>query len=106
MTTDWEDFKREHPLEEEGQAEYDRLSLAFGIGEQVKDLRHKFGWSQQDLAQQMGTTQPVIARLENGGSPPSLTTLQRLAVAFDAQLNVRFTPRRGGQGDPVLRNVS
>jgi transcriptional regulator with XRE-family HTH domain len=46
-----------------------------------------------DLARRMGTTQSVIARLEAGGSKPSMTTLERVAHALDVDLRFDFEKR-------------
>jgi len=40
----------------------------------------------------MGTTQPVVARLESGRSRPSMRTLKRLAEATGSRLLIRFEP--------------
>jgi transcriptional regulator with XRE-family HTH domain len=63
---------------------------ACGLGEGLEAPEHRV-LRQEQLAQRMGTTQSVIARLEAGGSPPSLRTLDRLADVLEADLTVRFT---------------
>jgi transcriptional regulator with XRE-family HTH domain len=40
----------------------------------------------------MGTTQPVVARLEGGQWRPSMRTLQRLAEATGSRLHISFAP--------------
>jgi len=42
---------------------------------------HK-GWSQKELAAQLGTSQSYIARLEAGVIDPQVSTLKRLAAAL------------------------
>ena len=37
--------------------------------------------------------QPSIARLENGSSMPSLSFLERIAAALDAQVEIKIRPR-------------
>jgi transcriptional regulator with XRE-family HTH domain len=44
-------------------------------------MRHAAGLSQRALARRAGTSQPAIARYEQGGATPSWETLQRLAAA-------------------------
>lgn len=92
-TTRWEDLKRSRPLSAEGRLEYRRTRMAVEVAEQVRARRTALGLTQEQLAERMGTTQSVIARLEAGGSPPSLRTLERLAEVLDADLTVRFTAR-------------
>lgn len=63
------------------------------IGYQVARLRLQRGLTQAQLAEMVGTRQPSIARLENGSSTPSLTFLDRIAKALDAQIELRLIPR-------------
>jgi ribosome-binding protein aMBF1 (putative translation factor) len=60
---------------------------------QIRGLRHKNEWSQPALAEKIRTTQNQIYRLENTRTAkPTLTTLKKLAAAFDVGLVVRFVP--------------
>ena len=59
----------------------------------VIDARNRAGLTQQALARKMGTTQPVVARLESGRTRPSMRTLERLAKATGSRLLIRFEPR-------------
>jgi transcriptional regulator with XRE-family HTH domain len=61
----------------------------------VYDAREAAGLTQKELAQRVGTTQSVIARLEDADyRGHSLTMLQRIAKALDLQLSVQFVPAR------------
>ncbi|HMD83576.1 MAG TPA: helix-turn-helix transcriptional regulator, partial [Terriglobia bacterium] len=55
--------------------------------------RNRVGLTQAELARKMGTTQPVLARLEGGRAHPSMRTLERLARATGTRLLIRFEPR-------------
>ncbi|MDE2058520.1 MAG: helix-turn-helix transcriptional regulator [candidate division NC10 bacterium] len=61
----------------------------------VIKARNRAGLTQQQLARRMGTTQPVVARLESGRTRPSMRTLERLAEATRSRLLIRFEPREG-----------
>lgn len=64
-----------------------------GISFQVRAIRQDRGWSQKELAGRVGMTQEGISRLENTDYGKfTLTTLKRLASAFDVALEVRFVP--------------
>lgn len=52
--------------------------------------RLRAGLTQAQLAQRMGTKQPVIARLEAGRRSPNIRTLRKLAAATGSRLVVRL----------------
>lgn len=54
----------------------------YGGRETVATLRMKRGWSQQQLADAMGTSQPQVARIESGRLDPQLSTLRKLSNAL------------------------
>jgi len=73
---------------------YEALEEEFVLASAVIEARNRAGLTQQALAKRMGTTQPVVARLESGRVPPSLRTLERLARATRSHLRIRFEPQR------------
>ncbi|MFZ0395887.1 MAG: helix-turn-helix transcriptional regulator [Terracidiphilus sp.] len=73
---------------------YAALEDEFAIARAVIAARNRAGLTQSELARKMGTTQPVVARMESGRVQPSLKTLQRLARATGSTLRIRFEPRR------------
>ena len=70
--------------------EYDALEEEFALATALIKARADAGLTQEELAQRMGTTQSVIARLEGGKSRPSTTTLARVAKATGTRLKVSF----------------
>jgi ribosome-binding protein aMBF1 (putative translation factor) len=72
---------------------YDALEEEFVLAAAVMDVRNRAGLTQEELARKMGTTQPVVARLESGRSRPSMRTLERLADATRSRLLISFEPR-------------
>ncbi len=72
---------------------YDALEEEFVLASAVMDVRNRAGLTQEELARKMGTTQPVVARLESGRSRPSMRTLERLADATGSRLLISFEPR-------------
>lgn len=58
--------------------------------ERLVALREQAGLTQSQVAARMGTTQPVIARLEAGGRDPRLSTIERYARTIGADLEVRI----------------
>lgn len=69
---------------------YEALDEEFTIALAVMNARAQAGLTQEELAQKMGTTQPVVARLESGRTQPSMRTLKRLAQATDSRLFIGF----------------
>jgi transcriptional regulator with XRE-family HTH domain len=72
---------------------YEALEEEFALASAVIAARNQAGLTQQALARKMGTTQPVVARLESGRTRPSMRTLERLAKATGSRLLIRFEPR-------------
>ena len=63
------------------------------IAQAVAAHRLRLNLSQAELAELCGTTQSAIARVEAGGRPPRIDTLQRIANALDCTLRVELDPR-------------
>jgi ribosome-binding protein aMBF1 (putative translation factor) len=90
---DWAEL-RDRRLTEPGAAEaYDAARLAFELGKAVREMREQRGWTQTQLAELSGMTQPAVARFEAGGTVPTIPVLERLAHALEAELIVRLAPR-------------
>ena len=73
---------------------YGRLDPAYQVARQVIELRAKQNLTQRTLAERIGTKQSSISRLESLASAPSLSFLQRIAEALDAELKIQFIPRQ------------
>jgi len=66
------------------------------IAQLVYDARTHAGLTQLQLAKLVGTTQPVIARLEDADyRGHSLRMLRRIAAALKKDVEIRFVPRTG-----------
>ena len=66
-------------------------SLSTYIATQIKVLREQRQLTQKELAERAGMAQPRIAVLEDVNySSWSISTLRRLAEAFDVRLSVKF----------------
>jgi ribosome-binding protein aMBF1 (putative translation factor) len=87
--------QKAHPIERirERLAGAEEGWLFAQIAGQVAERRKELGLSQVQLAELCNTTQSAIARLESGGRPPRIDTLQRIANALDCELAVELRPR-------------
>lgn len=86
----WTEVRRRRMEKPVARTSYEKTRLAYELGRQVRELREAHGLSQRQLAERMHTTQSVIARLEAGGSKPSISTLERVANALGASVDIRF----------------
>jgi transcriptional regulator with XRE-family HTH domain len=84
----WGEINAGRPLTAEGRAAYEDEARISAFRELVYSLRTKAGLTQAELAERMGTTQSAIARMEGGGSRPTLETLEKIAGAVGAELIV------------------
>ena len=62
-------------------------------------LRSRAGFTQEQLAERVGTTTSVISRLENADyEGHSLSMLRRVAAALDRNIEIRFSQRSARAG--------
>ncbi len=83
-----------------------RLAPYEGLARIVIARRQSLGLTQQQLAERVGTSHSVISRIESGQHPTSVTTLRRLASAFETHLVVGFRDEPGSVADQELVAVS
>jgi ribosome-binding protein aMBF1 (putative translation factor) len=73
-------------------AAYDELEDEFAVATALIKARGDAAMTQEQVAQAMGTTQAVVARLESGKTMPSTRTLGRFAKATHTRLRISFEP--------------
>lgn len=57
----------------------------------VRELRARFRWSQQDLADAIGATRQTIGLIEKGDYSPSITLALKIATAFSVPVEDVFS---------------
>ena len=57
------------------------------LADNLKRLRKKRGWSQTQLAEQIGSHLSHINRIETGKYNPSLDVVQKMAAVFDVTID-------------------
>lgn len=90
------DVAKEWLKEPEFRAAYDSLEEEFALAQALIRARANADMTQEQVAQKMGTTQAVVARLESGRSMPSTRTLQRYANATGTRLRITFEAGKRG----------
>ena len=81
----FEAFRDEQLRDDELRREYESMEPEFSLAREVLELRRAKHLTQKQLAEQMGTSQPAIARIESGNYRNlSLAFIRRLADALDA----------------------
>lgn len=61
-------------------------------GALLREARARAGLTQRELARRAGTSQSVVARIEQGRCDPSTATLARLLAAAGFELRAELTP--------------
>jgi len=84
------DFIQEIEKDSEYNEARESLKPHFALGDAVLRARMKRGWSQTELAEQVGTRQANISRIEAGLGNPTLNLIQKLIQVLELELN--FTP--------------
>jgi DNA-binding XRE family transcriptional regulator len=65
--------------------EYDKV---FGIGERIAERREELGLTQGQVAKRAGVGQTEICRIERGKANPTRATLEKIATALEARLDL------------------
>jgi DNA-binding XRE family transcriptional regulator len=89
----WKEHKNNLMKNPEFVKEYNSLEPEYKLAADLIRLFLARGLTQEDLAKLLNAKQESIARLENGGLTPSLSTMKKLAEALDAELEIIFRPR-------------
>jgi len=86
-------LKREMLADAATRTAYDAQAEEFAIARELIAARARAGLSQSEVAERMGTTQSVVARLESGKRPPSMRTVERFAQAVGGHAVLRIEPQ-------------
>ena len=90
----WREHKKLLMDDPEFKKEFDNLAPEYKFAANLIRLRLARGFTQEDLARLLNTKQESIARLEGGGSLPSLSTMKKLANALGADLEINLLPQK------------
>jgi ribosome-binding protein aMBF1 (putative translation factor) len=85
-------LRRDLLKDPEVRAEYDRLGPIFAVVGEMVEARQAAGLTQAEIAGRMGTSQSVIARLENARHMPTFDMVARYAAAIGRRLDIHLVP--------------
>jgi transcriptional regulator with XRE-family HTH domain len=71
------------------------------VAKAVRDLRHARNLSQRQLAARMQVPRTYISKIENGKAMPTLSSLERLASALEAEIGQLLHDGRSRRQDAV-----
>ena len=75
---------------------YNNLEEEYTLVREMLLARSKSGFTQEAVAELMGTTKSAVSRLESAGKhAPSLTTLKKYAQAVGCHLVIKLVPKSG-----------
>lgn len=95
----WKEHKKILMREPDFKKEYDALEPEYKFAAALIRLRLAKGLTQEDLARLLNTKQESIARLEGGGSLPSLSTMKKIARVLEADLEINLKPKSQSRQD-------
>jgi len=56
------------------------------IGKNIRQLRHKNGWSQSQVAQRLNISIPAFSKIETGLTDINITRLHQIATLFEVPI--------------------
>jgi ribosome-binding protein aMBF1 (putative translation factor) len=90
--TSFAKLRRDLLKDPEVRAEYDRLGPIFAVVGEMVEARQSAGLTQAEIAHRMGTSQSVVARLENARHMPTFDMVARYAAAIGRRVAIHLVP--------------
>lgn len=86
----WEEAKKILMKDKDYRKIYERMKPEYELANSLIKIRLRKKLSQKNLAEKIGTKQPVISRLESMVAKPSLSLLTKISKALDVKLRIYF----------------
>lgn len=99
---DWKEARDKILSDPEVQGHYEQLKPKYQVIKQLIEQRKRLNITQKELAERLGTTQSVIARLESGKGNITLQTLERMSEVLGCILNIKLEPISSEGKKPTL----
>lgn len=84
----WNKFKQELLKNPATKTEYDKLNVEYKLAADLLRARLKRKLTQTELAKKAGVSQVIIARLESGGTNPTVETVNKVSKALGKRLKL------------------
>jgi len=85
-----EDKHKELLNDPEYKKAYTKLEEEFLVAKALIEARKSANLTQTQVAERMGTTQSVVARMESGNPLPSLKSVVRYAAAVNSKIELKL----------------
>lgn len=90
----WRVLKQELLRDAAFREAYEELEPEFQTAKTVIALRAAQGLTQAEMADRARIQRPVLSRIEGAKAMPTISTLERLAAALGARVEIRFVDRK------------
>jgi len=90
----WKEVKQELLRDPAFRRAYEELEPEFQAARAVIALRTARGLTQEEMAIRARIQRPVLSRIEGAQAMPTIPTLERLAAALNAKVEIRFVDRK------------
>ena len=80
-----------------------RRQLGLRLGQQIAGQRKALGWTQDQLAEQLGVDTETVSRFERGVTIPALLTIDRLAGVLQTSVAALLSAASVCPSDRAIR---
>ena len=75
------------------------------VGKNIRTLRHKRGWSQEDVANRLGISIPAFSKIETGVTDINLSRLEQIANIYEVNV-VNLLSLEIEEAEPQVSNLT
>ncbi len=75
------------------------------LGERLREIRKKFGYTQEKMSEIVGVEPQSISKIESGKNFPLLTNLEKIADNFNLELKDFFDFEHKNSSDTIRKEV-
>lgn len=80
-----------------------RQKIGKRLGQRIAEQRKALGWTQDQLAEQVGVDTETVSRFERGVAVPSVLTLDKLANVLNTNVSSLLSEASPSPSDQALR---